>query len=136
MNKLITFTLLTSSWLFSSTINVEISHIKNQKGSLVIGLYNIEETFPIKTEEYRSLILDANATILKGQFKNIPNGTYAIALFHDENSNEIVDKNFLGIPKEGYGFSNNVKAIFSAPLFDEAKFELNETIDIKIEMNY
>jgi len=47
-----------------------------------------------------------------------------------------VDKNFLGIPKEGYGFSNNVKAIFSAPLFDEAKFELNETIDIKIEMNY
>jgi len=75
MNKLITFTLLTSSWLFSSTINVEISHIKNQKGSLVIGLYNIEETFPIKTEEYRSLILDANATILKGQFKNIPNGT-------------------------------------------------------------
>ena len=136
MNKLITFTLLTSSWLFSSTINVEISHIKNQKGSLVIGLYNIEETFPIKTKEYRSLILDANATILKGQFKNIPNGTYAIALFHDENSNEIMDKNFLGIPKEGYGFSNNVKAIFSAPLFDEAKFELNETIDIKIEMNY
>lgn len=136
MNKLTIFMLLTSSWLFSSTINVEISHIKNQKGSLVIGLYNIEETFPIKTEEYRSLILDANATILKGQFKNIPNGTYAIALFHDENSNEIMDKNFLGIPKEGYGFSNNVKAIFSAPSFDEAKFELNETIDIKIEVNY
>lgn len=136
MNKLIISTLFTSSLLFSATINVEVSHIKNEKGSLVIGLYNIEETFPIKTEEYKSLILDANSTTLKGQFKKIPNGTYAIALFHDENSNEIMDKNFLGIPKEGYGFSNNAKAIFSAPSFDDAKFELNETTTIKIEMDY
>jgi len=50
MNKLITFTLLTSSWLFSSTINVEVSHIKNQKASLVSGLYNIEEISPSKAK--------------------------------------------------------------------------------------
>ena len=122
--------------IFGATINIEVSNIKNQKGSMVIGLYNIEKTFPIEIEKYRGLILNANATTLKGQFKNIPNGTYAIALFHDENSNRILDKNFLGIPKEGYGFSNNAKALFSAPSFDEAKFELNETTTIKIEMDY
>jgi uncharacterized protein (DUF2141 family) len=136
MKNLIISTLFTSSLLLSATINIEVSNIKNQKGSVVIGLYNIEKSFPIKTEEYQGLVLDTNATTLKGQFKNIPKGTYAIALFHDENSNEILDKNFLGIPKEGYGFSNNAKALFSAPSFDKAKFELNETTDIKIEMDY
>ncbi|HIO96127.1 MAG TPA: DUF2141 domain-containing protein [Campylobacterales bacterium] len=136
MNKLIVSTLLTSSLLFSATINIEVSHIKNQKGSLVIGLYNIEKTFPIKTEEYKGATVEINSTVATYQFQNIPDGSYAIALFHDENSNEILDKNFLGIPKEGYGFSNNAKALFSAPSFDEAKFELNNSIDIKIEMDY
>lgn len=136
MNKLIISMLFTSSMLLSATINVEVSDMKNEKGSLVIGLYNIEKSFPIKTQEYKSLILDSNVTTIKCKFKNIPNGTYAIALFHDENSNEIMDKNFLGIPTEGYSFSNNAKALFSAPSFDEAKFELNETTIIKIEMDY
>ena len=136
MKKVITTSLLLLTISFGGIINIEVFNIKNQKGSLVIGLYNIKETFPIKTEEFQSLILDINSTTLKGQFKNIPNGTYAIALFHDENSNEIMDKNFLGIPKEGYGFSNNAKALLSAPSFDEAKFELKETTNIKIEMDY
>ena len=43
------------------------------------------------------------------QFNDIPPGTYAIAVFHDENANGKLDKNFLGIPCEGYGASNNVR---------------------------
>ena len=52
----------------------------------------------------------------------IPHGEYAISLFVDSNGNKKIDKNFLGIPKEQYGFSNNVMGRMSAPSFDQAKF--------------
>ena len=66
MKKIITASLLLSTMIFGATIYIEVSNIKNKKGSLVIGLYNTSKTFPIKTEEYKSLIVDANATTLKG----------------------------------------------------------------------
>ena len=52
----------------------------------------------------------------------LPNGEYAISLFVDFNGNKKIDKNFFGIPKEQYGFSNNVMGRMSAPTFDQAKF--------------
>ena len=59
-------------------------------------------------------------------FEDLPYGTYAITILHDENGNLKVDANFLGIPKEGYGFSNNARNLFRAPKFEEAKFELKQ----------
>tara|TARA_Y100000768_G_scaffold13988_1_gene9794 strand:- start:148 stop:585 length:438 start_codon:yes stop_codon:yes gene_type:complete len=55
---------------------------------------------------------------------NLPEGTYAIALFIDANENLKIDKNFLGIPKEQYGFSNNVMGKLSGPSFEQAKFQV------------
>ena len=52
----------------------------------------------------------------------LPNGEYAIAVFVDVNGNKKIDKNFLGIPKEQYGFSNNAMGRMSAPTFEQAKF--------------
>lgn len=59
---------------------------------------------------------------LKVQFADLPKGDYAIALFQDANSNGILDKNFLGIPKEKYGFSG--KKVFGKPDFSDAVFTL------------
>ena len=55
---------------------------------------------------------------------NLPEGTYAIALFVDANENLKIDKNFLGIPKEQYGFSNNAMGKLSGPSFEQAKFQV------------
>ena len=55
---------------------------------------------------------------------NLPEGIYAIALFVDTNKNLKIDKNFLGIPKEQFGFSNNAMGKLSAPSFSEAKFQV------------
>ena len=52
----------------------------------------------------------------------LPHGEYAISLFVDSNGNKKIDKNFFGIPKEQYGFSNNVMGRMSPPSFDQAKF--------------
>ena len=54
----------------------------------------------------------------------LPYGEYAISLFVDFNGNKKLDKNFLGIPKEQYGFSNNVMGKMSPPTFDQAKFAI------------
>ena len=55
---------------------------------------------------------------------NIPDGKYAIALFIDKNKNKKIDKNFIGIPKEQFGFSNNAMGKLSAPSFQQAMFEV------------
>ena len=56
--------------------------------------------------------------------EEIPEGEYAIAVFHDENTNGKLDTNFLGIPKEQYGFSNHAKGQMKPPKFEDAKFKL------------
>jgi uncharacterized protein (DUF2141 family) len=66
----------------------------------------------------------------------LPFGEYAIKIYHDENGNDELDTNFLGIPKEGVGFSNNPSARFGEPGFDEAKFVFDSpsmTVDIEIQ---
>jgi len=67
---------------------------------------------------------------------NIPAGSYAVAIFHDENSDGVCNTNFLGIPEEGYGFSNNIKPLLSAPTFDEAKVSVKKDTEIEIHLIY
>jgi uncharacterized protein (DUF2141 family) len=59
--------------------------------------------------------------------ENLPFGDYAIKFYHDENGDNACNTNFLGIPSEGYGFSNNAKAFFGLPSFDKAKFTFDST---------
>jgi uncharacterized protein (DUF2141 family) len=69
--------------------------------------------------------------------KHIRNSTYAAAAFHDENSDKKVNSNFIGIPKEGIGVSNNVKGRFGPLKFDDAKFTFSQpTQTITISLTY
>lgn len=71
-------------------------------------------------------------------FAGVPPGDYAVTVFHDENDNGKFDMNWMGMPLEGYGFSNNVKPRFKAPSFDECEFHYDGTgvKEISIEMIY
>lgn len=71
-------------------------------------------------------------------FEDIPSGSYALVVLHDENMNGKLDTNWLGIPKEGYGFSNNAKpAAFHAPSFSDASFVYDgKTLDLTITLRY
>ena len=86
-----------------------------------------EETVENESEE-ASCITSAGEIELQNFEINgmLPHGEYAISLFVDSNGNKKIDKNFLGIPKEQYGFSNNVMGRMSAPSFDQAKFTITE----------
>ena len=102
-------------------IEVNITHISSDKSQMIVKLYDSEEDF-LKVESKVLL-----AKIEKGQssviFPNITEGTYAIAVIHDENENNKIDFNFLGIPSESLAASNNAKAfIVGPPKYKDAKF--------------
>ena len=137
MEKIIFSIILLHTYLFGADINIEIQNIKNTTGKLSIGLYNKSENFPIISKVYKGVHLDIDSHTLKYTFKKIPHGLYAVSVLHDENSNAKLDKSFLGIPKEGYGFSNNVKIIFLPPTFKDAKFKVStQNINLKIKVEY
>lgn len=123
--------------LNQNTLEITVTGVVNQNGTILLNLFNSEEGFPGEREKaYRSVeqkIKDKVNFIIN----NLPAGTYAASLIHDENNNRRFDTNFIGVPKEGYGASNNIKKMFRAPRFNEASFEINEDPKrIEIEMIY
>jgi uncharacterized protein (DUF2141 family) len=68
-------------------------------------------------------------------FENLPAGDYAISILHDVNKDGKMNTNFMGIPKEGYGFSNNVMGTMGPPSFEKAKFKLSSE-KVVIRMRY
>jgi uncharacterized protein (DUF2141 family) len=116
------------------TLTVVIRNIRNDKGTVAAALYQSDEEFMKKTWQTRS------APSRKGEvqlvFENIPAGEYAISVMHDVNKNGELDKNALGIPKEGFGFSNDAAGTFGPPGFDKGKFTIPREKVLIITMKY
>lgn len=97
-----------------------------QTGRIVFLLFNQEEGFPIAPERaYRKGIINDFSTSAIYTFNDIPAGTYAVAVFHDENSNGEIDRNFAGMPKESVGASNMTG--FGRPTFAKCMFTKGTT---------
>ncbi|MBL4604956.1 MAG: DUF2141 domain-containing protein [Flavobacteriaceae bacterium] len=137
--RTILFTFLAiSSGIFSAisqekeTINltIEITVTKYNKGEIYLALYNGEENFLKKIHKGSKAKVKNGKAIL--EFKEIEKGTYAFSLFHDVNGNGKLDKNFLGIPKEPYAFSNNEKGSFGPPKYKKAQFSIQKNNHLKI----
>jgi uncharacterized protein (DUF2141 family) len=122
----------------SSTLTVNISGARNAKGKIGVTVFKSADGFPSETAKaiFRQIVdIDPHGLGANVVFKDVPTGTYAVAVLHDENGNGKMDKNLLGIPKEGYGASNNPPKKMRPPTFDEAKFSLDareKTIEIKL----
>ncbi len=120
----------------SGDLILKIKNFDNQSGLIHIAIYNEQEKFPKKEgkllgfKEKISKIIENNYEI-----NNLKEGIYAVAIFHDENSNDKFDS-FFGIPNEKYGFSNNPSIFLSAPKFEQSSFDLrqNEKKIIEIEL--
>ena len=64
-------------------------------------------------------------------------GQYAVVVYHDENDNRKFDRNWIGLPTEGFGVSNNPSLFFAPPSFEEAAFEVNgELTHVEVEVQY
>ena len=129
---------LSAAPLEFGTITVHIKELKNSEGMLAVSLHNSKKGFPGKYEEAYSnqlkKITNTEETII---FEHIPYGTYAVSIMHDENSNGKMDKYFIGIPKEGFGISNNPKIGIGGPKYSNSEFTLNTSLlDLTIVMKY
>ena len=144
--SLLTLILLIVSWGSVGTINqsaqpqsrsklhVVVEGAKNDRGNIVLAIFNNQQDFTRKPYREKNIAtLDAARGII---FNDLPDGDYAVVIFHDENANEMLDRNFLGVPKEGIAFSNNLPVKFSLPEFNEAKVALRGHSAIKITLNY
>jgi len=104
---------------------VKISGLKSNTGKCILYLYKDKKGFLTDPNNAIStVIVSIKDNKAEGVFKNISSGGYAVSVVHDENANGKLDINFLGIPKEGIGTSNNPKSSFGAPSFEDSRFNI------------
>jgi uncharacterized protein (DUF2141 family) len=129
---------LTAQTKDTGALTVRVTGARNTKGKIGVTLFQNAQGFPDDTSKavrQQSVEIDPRTLSAQVTFKDLPQGAYAVSALHDENSNGKMDKNFVGMPKEGYGASNNPKKKKRPPTFDEAKFSLNgseQTIEITL----
>ena len=119
-------------------IHVEIAGLRNDRGQVLCALFSSASGFPKESNKAaartKSGISEGHAVC---EFPAISPGTYAVSVFHDENSNGKLDTKLLGIPREGVGASNDAKGHFGPPKFDAAKFQFpGGRLDLKITIAY
>ncbi|MFN7857940.1 MAG: DUF2141 domain-containing protein [Acidovorax sp.] len=121
----------------AAQVRLEVSTLRNTQGTLNCRLFSEGGGFPdgdgMRTTRVR---LDGPKGVCL--FTQLPAGTYAVAVVHDENSNGRLDKNLLGLPTEGYGVSNNRTHALTAPIWDEARFTVapGQTLDLRVALRY
>ncbi len=122
----------------SSHLTVMINGLRDQKGQVCLSLFSQAQGFPSRGDQaIESRCVRANEAALGVTFKNLSPGRYAVAAFHDENSDAKLNTGFLGIPKEEFGFSRNPRIGIGAPRFEAAEFLLtSQETKIQIQLKY
>jgi len=136
---LLMFLIISSLSLFSQTLIVEVSGIRNKDGLIRLAFFKDESSFraeqPLLSRALEKAdVLNGNLTV---QLDSVQPGTYGIALLDDENRNGKLDYRLI-IPREGIGFSNYVQHSILRPVFSDFSFILkkNVTIRIPIRLTY
>ncbi len=114
------------------TLTIRMSNVRNAKGEVLVAACPraqfLKETCPYNGSAPARV--GETVVVLRG----LPPGQYAVQTFHDENSNKKVDRNFIGLPKEGVGFSNDAPIRMGPPKWRDAVFAFNgseQTIQLK-----
>jgi uncharacterized protein (DUF2141 family) len=123
-------------------LTLEIMGLENTDGNVCIKLFSGSEGFPNQDD---SAVLkecvpiedaeDTEDIEMTVTFDDLPYGSYGVALYHDENGDEIFNRGAFGIPTEGYGFSNDAPATGAPARYEDAIFLLagqNTTLQINV----
>jgi uncharacterized protein (DUF2141 family) len=122
-----------------TTITVDMSAFRNDKGAALVALYASSAGFPDHPDKavqwLQAPIKDKHA---RAVFKNVRAGTYAVAVLHDEDGDHKMKTGIFGQPKEGYGCSRDARGHFGPPHFDAAKFAVatGKAVLVPVKMTY
>jgi uncharacterized protein (DUF2141 family) len=120
----------------TATLTITVKDLRNHDGQLIFGVFKTSDGFPTdskKAVNWQVKKIDADKVTFTCE---LPPGKYGASVLHDENKNDKMDKNVAGIPKEGYGVTNNPKPRFRAATFDESTFTLpadGKTLTISVQ---
>ncbi len=122
----------------NSNLTVRVDGLKNQKGQVCLSIYSSNQGFPNQGDRaLQSQCVKIAQTPQLVTFENLKAGSYAVAVIHDANADGKLNLNFLGIPTEGFGFSNNPKIRTSPPKFgDSAVLVAGSSTNIQIQLQY
>ncbi|MBI1184428.1 DUF2141 domain-containing protein [bacterium] len=110
------------------SLNITIDNIKETRGHILVGLYNLESAKGFPENQallYKHVIVSATKPKVEVCFTDLAPGEYAFAVVQDYNGNKKADKNLVGYPTEPFCFSNNFKPVFTAPAFADCAFTLS-----------
>lgn len=116
-------------------LEVRVEGVESSTGLIQVALFTSHEGFLKDEGVYRSASFRAQKGTTHVLLEDLPPGGYALAIFHDLNENEKLDKNWIGIPKEPMGFSNAHVKAFGPPSFEECRIDLRQhtTIAVRLE---
>ncbi len=122
--------------LSAGEIRILVSNIEEKKGTIHYGVYNNPKLFPDENGKILGGFEEVSKVIEDGLLiDDLEESNYAIAIFHDKNSNDEFDT-FFSIPKEKFGFSNNARVFLGPPKFEDASIFVgqNSSVEIMIEL--
>lgn len=114
----------------SIVLTVKVEGLKNNKGKILYELRDANKNF-IKGG---AASIENNICVFS--IRNLSPGKYSFKYFHDENENNKIDTNFIGIPKEGFGFSNNATGTFGPPSFQKTIFQVKNDTTVTCSPKY
>ena len=114
-------------------LRINISGVDSNKGVIAVALYDSEDNFLDFKKAYRFIRIPV-AQQHHAVFEHITSGDYAVVVFYDKNSNDQLDTNFIGIPKEAFGTSGVSKNSLGPPHYNNCKFYVNRDKEIQVRL--
>ncbi len=121
-----------------ATVEVTVTGVRDATGLIRFGLYDEPGAFPDEQRYCARVFLPADPDGMVATFEGVAPGTYAVAVYHDEDESDSLQRNLVGKPKEGYGFSNGARPRLKDPPFERAAFEVpaGGTVSMTIDLTY
>lgn len=108
----------------ATDLTVEIANVRSDAGRVLVAVHKESAHFPDASHVAGAVRASARSGAMQLVVENLAPGRYGVTVFHDENDNGELDANLLGIPTEGYGFSNDAPATFGPPKFTDVAVEI------------
>lgn len=106
----------------SKPLTIIVKNLASTTGPVIIGVYKSKNNFLKEEGRLKEYTFQPNGNTLTARITDLTYGEFAMAIYQDENSNGKIDKNMIGIPTEGYAFSNNYRPKVKAPSFNDCRF--------------
>ena len=132
-NGILAAGLLAAAPALAADLTVTVTGVRSDAGVMRVALFDVPKEFP-EGEKRDSIEVAAHNDRVSVTFRNLPPGRYALAIHHDEDGDDAMKTNAVGLPLEGYGFSNDAPVFLGPPGFDKAAFDVPEsgtTISLK-----